>query len=252
MRVLLTAFGPFPGAPFNPSAKLVQTLARRRRPALANVDLSTHVFATSYESVNRDLPKLLAQKPDIVLMFGLAGRTRQMRIETRARNAVSVLFPDASRYRPRRGVIVPGGPRSFKGAAPFVRLLHAARKGAIPVRLSRDPGRYLCNYLYWRGLERAHNSRPLIQFIHIPSIGCTARPRRKNAQRSLTLERLASASENVLIALVAANHHRKSSLESAGGSRQRKATVGEAQNHRYASVMPKKSKAPTHDAPLRF
>jgi pyroglutamyl-peptidase len=229
MRVLLTAFGPFPGAPFNPSAKLVQALARRRRPALANVDLSTHVFATSYESVDSDLPKLLAQKPDIVLMFGLAGRTGQMRIETRAHNAVSVLFPDASRYRPRRKVIVPGGPRSFKGTAPFVRLLHAAREGAIPARLSHDAGRYLCNYLYWRGLERTHNSGPLIQFIHIPPIGCAGRPRRKNARRSLTIERLASAAENVLIALIAANHHKKSLLETAGGSRQRKARMREAQ-----------------------
>lgn len=229
MRVLLTAFGPFPGAPVNPSAKLVQILARRRRPALANIDLSTHVFATSYQSINSDLPKLLAQKPDIVLMFGLAGRTRHMRIETRARNAVSVLFPDASRYRPRREVIVPGGPRSFGGAAPFVRLLHAAREGAIPARLSCDAGRYLCNYLYWRGLERAHNSRPLIQFIHIPPIGCGGRPRRKKAQRSLTIERLASAAERVLIALVAANHHRKSALETTGGSRRRKASAGATQ-----------------------
>src|SRR5215469_14037132 len=64
MRVLITGFGPFPGAPFNPSAALAKALARRRRPAFADLDRATHIFATTYASVDRDLPKLLAQKPD--------------------------------------------------------------------------------------------------------------------------------------------------------------------------------------------
>ena len=89
MRVLLIGFGPFPGPPFNPSSVLVKTLARRRRPALADVICTTHVFATTYAAVDRDLPKLFAQKPDVILMFGLAARRCQLCIETRARNAVS-------------------------------------------------------------------------------------------------------------------------------------------------------------------
>jgi len=60
MRVVLAGFGPFPGVPFNPSAVLVGELARRRRPALADIICSTHVFATSYAAVDRDLPKLFA------------------------------------------------------------------------------------------------------------------------------------------------------------------------------------------------
>ena len=35
--ILLTGFGPFPGAPFNPTGPLVEHLARRRHPALAGV-----------------------------------------------------------------------------------------------------------------------------------------------------------------------------------------------------------------------
>ena len=38
MRVLITGFGPFPGAPFNPSAALAKALACRRRPALAGIE----------------------------------------------------------------------------------------------------------------------------------------------------------------------------------------------------------------------
>ena len=88
-------------------------------------------------------------------MFGLAGRRRHLCIETRARNAVSLLFPDASGFRPKGGVIARGEPVALRGAAPFARLLGAARASAVPARLSRDAGRYLCNYAYWRALEQA-------------------------------------------------------------------------------------------------
>jgi len=153
VRVLLIGFGPFPGAPFNPSTVLVKALARRRRPALADILITTHILATDYAVVDREIPKLFAAKPDIVLIFGLAGRRRHLCIETRARNAVSVLFPDANGHRPSRGDIVPGGPAALRGIAPFADLLGALGGCPIPARLSRDAGRYLCNYTYWRTLE---------------------------------------------------------------------------------------------------
>jgi len=204
MRVLLTGFGPFPGAPFNPSAALAAALARRRRPALAGIERSTHVFATTYAAVDRDLPKLFAGRPDIVLVFGLAGRGRHICVETRARNAISVLFPDASGYRPRRNVIEPGGPGALKGGAQFALLLGALRTSGLPARLSRDAGRYLCNYAYWRTLQHTSGGRPLVQFVHIPAIAFTPRPRRRSRHRSPTLPQLVGAAEALLIALVAA------------------------------------------------
>src|ERR1700761_7328209 len=168
MRVLIAGFGPFPGAPFNPSAALAQALARRQRPALAGTARTAHVFATAYAAVDHDLKKLLAAKPDVVLMFGLAGRRRHLCIETRARNAVSTVFPDARRYRPVSRTIATGEPTFQYGHASFMRLLNAARANGVPSRLSRDAGRYLCNYVYWQALHHSRNGRPLIAFIHIP------------------------------------------------------------------------------------
>jgi pyroglutamyl-peptidase len=201
MRVLITGFGPFPGAPFNPSAALAKALARRRRPALAGIERATHIFATAYASVGRDLPKLFAQKPDIVLMFGVAGRRRQLCIETRARNAVSMLFPDASGHRPLRGVIKLHGPATRTGNAPFARLAGAAGKQS---RLSRDAGRYLCNYVYWRALEHVRGDRPLVQFVHIPPLSTKPRPRRRS-KRPPTLAQFLKPAEALLIALIAAS-----------------------------------------------
>jgi pyroglutamyl-peptidase len=205
VRVLITGFGPFPGAPFNPSAALAKALARRRRPAFAALDRTVHIFETTYDSVDRELPKLLAQKPDIVLMFGVAGRRRQLCLETRARNALSVLFPDASGYRPRQSTINPGKPPALTGNAPLERLLGAARTRTRESQLSRDAGRYLCNYLYWRALEHLRQDGPLVQFIHIPPLGGKARSRSPGKRHTPSLRQLVNAAEAILIALVAAS-----------------------------------------------
>ena len=204
MRVLITGFGPFPRAPFNPSAVVAKALARRRRPALAELIRSSHVFATRYADIDLDLPRLLAQRPDIVLMFGLAGRTRELRIETRARNAISSLFPDAGKHQPRHRAIDTGALPARLGRAPFTRVAAALRSRKVPVRLSRDAGSYLCNYAYWRALAAAPDGRPLVLFVHIPMVQMMARPRRRLRRRSLSLRQIIGAAEDLLIALAAA------------------------------------------------
>lgn len=208
MRILVIGFGPFPGAPFNPSAKIVEALARRRRPALAEIELTAHVLQTVYAAVDRDLPKLFAAKHDVVLMFGLAGRRRALCIETRARNACSVLFPDAGGHRPSDSVIIRRVPSARKGNAPFAQLLSAARTSAVPSRLSRDAGRYLCNYAYWRALERVRSGRPLVAFVHVPAVRIGPQPKRKTRRQAPALATLVVAAEALLLAFIAATKAR--------------------------------------------
>ena len=204
LRVVIAGFGPFPGAPSNPSGRLATALARLRRPALANIEITSHVFATAYTAVDRDLPKLLARNPDVVLIFGLAGRRRHICIETRARNARSILFPDANGYSPERAAIELGEALSRTGNAPFHQLLNVLRQNKLPARLSRDAGAYLCNYAYWRALQNIENGRPLVQFVHIPSVNTTPR-RGRFKRRALPLSRFVTAGENLLIALLSAS-----------------------------------------------
>ena len=126
--ILITGFGPFPGAPYNPTGPLVSELARRRHPAFANVRRVAHVFPVSYEAVDRELPALLKrERPDALIMFGLAVRARQMRIEMRARNAVTRMLPDVSGRIPLAATILPGGPPTVPLRSPAQRLLSAAR-----------------------------------------------------------------------------------------------------------------------------
>ncbi len=200
--LLITGFGPFPGAPYNPTIRLVEELALLKRPALADMKIVSHIFETSYAAVDRDLPALLAQyKPDALLMFGLAAATPFIRIETRARNALTRL-PDASGQVLRRRMIAEGGPSTRKMPAPRRRLLAAAQTAGLPARLSRDAGRYLCNYLCWKASEAGGPG--LAAFVHVPLVPppSSARPRRY--ERKLTSNKLRRAGTRILLAMAAA------------------------------------------------
>jgi pyroglutamyl-peptidase len=204
--VLITGFGPFPGAPFNPTGPLVERLARMRRPALAGVTIVPHVFKTSYEAVDRDLPKLIARhKPDALLMFGLAPRAKTLRIETRARNALALL-PDVSGQSLRRHTIVRGGPSAMTLPARARHLFAASRTARIPLVISRDAGRYLCNYLCWRAAEATVRDGPRIaSFVHVPLVARFAR--RPGQRRRLTFDDLSRAGSRFLVAVVMAARH---------------------------------------------
>ena len=202
LRLLLTGFGAFPGAPYNPTQPLVARLARLRRPALDEVEISSHIFPVTYAAVDQQLPEVLAaQKPDALLMFGLASRTSYLRIETRARNAVTMLWPDAANTRSsKRGIA--GHADAMQFGPHTARLLRAARLTGIDARASRDAGAYLCNYLSWRAIENVKAGGPqLAAFIHIPLLARSGAVRRKGAPR-ITLEELVDAGEAMLMEMV--------------------------------------------------
>jgi pyroglutamyl-peptidase len=170
LRVLITGFGAFPGAPFNPTVPLVNRLMQLRRPAFGDVELFSHIFHVTYATVDRELPELLARhRPQALLMFGLATRTPYLRIETRARNAITTIWPDADGTRVRKGSIAADEDAMMFGAH-TAKLLRAALATGIDARASRDAGSYLCNYLSWRAIEarRRDDGPRLSAFIHIP------------------------------------------------------------------------------------
>ena len=204
LRILITGFGPFPGAPFNPTQPLVARLLRLRRPALGDVELSDHIFPVTYNAVDRQLPELLAKhRPQALLMFGLATRTPFVRIETRARNAVTTLWPDADHARTRKGSIA-GGAEAMMFGPHTAKLLRAALGTGIDARASRDAGSYLCNYLSWRAIEATcHDTGPrLVAFVHVPLLARDGASAREGANHRVTLEELVDAGEAMLLEMV--------------------------------------------------
>jgi pyroglutamyl-peptidase len=204
LRILITGFGPFPGAPFNPTPPLVARLLRLRRPALSDVERIGHIFHVTYSTVDRELPQLLTKhRPHALLMFGLADRTAFVRIETRARNAVTTLFPDADRNRARKGSIA-GGADAVMFGPHTAKLLRAAEGTGVDARASRDAGSYLCNYLSWRAIEATDKDHgpALAAFVHVPLIARDGAPQRKGAAHRITLDELVDTGEALLLEMV--------------------------------------------------
>jgi pyroglutamyl-peptidase len=204
LRILITGFGPFPGAPFNPTQPLLARLLRVRRPAFDSVERSGHIFPVTYKAVDRELPQLLAMhRPDALLMFGLATRTSYVRIETRARNAVTTLWPDAYHAQVRKRAIADNADAMMFGPH-TARLLRAADGTGVDARSSRDAGSYLCNYLSWRAIEatcRGTGPR-LAAFVHVPLVARGGESQRKRSARRITLDELVDAGEAMLLEMV--------------------------------------------------
>jgi pyroglutamyl-peptidase len=136
-------------------------------------------------------------------MFGLASRTPYVRIETRARNAVTTLWPDADHARIRKGSITSDfdaltfGPHTAK-------LLRAAIRTGIDARASRDAGSYVCNYLSWRAIEAARCDKGprLAAFVHVPLLDRGRSCGDKGTPHRISLEELVDAGEAMLLEMV--------------------------------------------------
>ena len=136
-------------------------------------------------------------------MFGLASRTPYVRIETRARNAVTTLWPDADHTRVRKGSIA-GGADAMMFGPHTAKLLRAAKGTGIDARASRDAGSYLCNYLSWRAIETTcgDGGPRLAAFVHVPPLARDGARQRKGAAHRITLEELVDAGEAMLLEMV--------------------------------------------------
>ena len=169
--VLVTGFGPFPGAPINPTEQIVRRLARSSR--LHGHAIAGHVFETSYTAVERDLPRLIAKHhPRAIVLFGLAASTPHLRIETLAHNEITRQQVDVTGNMPMQNAIRPACAMTLRGRAPFTRLVNAARVAGVKAQRSQDAGRYVCNYIYWRAIEasRKPGGPKRVVFDHVPEL----------------------------------------------------------------------------------
>ena len=171
-HLLVTGFGPFPTMPRNPSAALARRVAASPRWRLLGSAAEALILTTAYGALAAELDPSLAHGPDGVLMIGVAGRSKRVRVERRATSRRSTLFPDVDGRRADRPS-GSAGPPARRTVVPPVRALRSLRAHGVPSRISHDAGRYLCNASYFRAL-----ARPVpVLFVHIPKPPRLARSR---------------------------------------------------------------------------
>ena len=132
-RLLVTGFGRFPGVSVNPSAEIARRVAASPRWRRLGIEAEALVMPTAYAAIEAVLAPALAGGFDAVLMIGVAGRARHVRVERRAANRASLLSPDVERRRRTAPALAPGPshriePRRRDGGAGAA----AARRPALP------------------------------------------------------------------------------------------------------------------------
>jgi len=191
MKLLVTGFGPFPGVRHNPSGQIALAIGRSARLKRQGVRIAAHELIVTYAALP-DLVELIdREKPDAILMFGIAARTKQPRLERRGENRTRPLSVDASGTRPKS--------RKLDETAPLIRNVRVAleplrlalqRQGFKPT-LSNNAGAYLCNAVLFNALGEKPDA-PCI-FVHVPKLSRDGITRMAKAGEDLAAMLLAQA-----------------------------------------------------------
>jgi pyroglutamyl-peptidase len=154
----VTGFLAFEGFAINPSALLAESSGR-----------PFQLLEVSYDAVDEFIAQLDPRRFDRLIMLGVAGKSSRLRLEQVARNRIGPR-PDVRGFAPCSSGIVaiaPDGPDLLPGT-----LWHryAALLTETPHRRpSEDAGQYLCNYIYYRALERFGTTHA-VAFLHVPPL----------------------------------------------------------------------------------
>ncbi|MCG6115555.1 MAG: pyroglutamyl-peptidase I [Mesorhizobium sp.] len=193
-RLLVTGFGPFPGAPDNPTAWLVSELAANPPSGEGIAAFHAEMLDVEYDLVGPRLSQLGASfAPDIAIHFGLAAEASGFRLERVARNSHAGARPDnAGRLPPFLRIC--DGPETLPSTLPLEAIAEALTTAGLPVEWSDDAGGYLCNTVFV--LSRFHaceGFQPAMSgFVHVPLLAgqAGARPGAMNADDLLRGARL--------------------------------------------------------------
>lgn len=166
--VLVTGFSPFPGMPINPSALLIERLQKLMPGCVHGVRFHFELLPTTWAARKEVTDRLRKDlKPDAIVHIGVASKSYQLRIETRAVNQATRIIPDAAGKHAPSVHLSPEAPEKARfSTLPTRAMLEAALRSGAKAKLSNDAGTYLCNATLWDSIGSGIPS----VFIHIPPL----------------------------------------------------------------------------------
>lgn len=170
MKIFLTGFKPFLSNEVNPSELIVNALGGL---------CPSKTLEVAYDAVDEFFKGFDASEYDAIVSLGLNASAESIRLEKYAYNEITRTHPDVRGVTPDRPIEA-FGKEHLETALPITKL-NALISGTC---ISDNPGRYLCNYIYYRSL-RAMKGNAL--FIHVPPIS-----------EKWTLEKMAEAIRSIV------------------------------------------------------
>ena len=189
-RILLTGFGKFHGVDDNPTTKIVQYLQANESTELAcfkGCCFTMDVLEVSVDGVQAQIDYSGGGDTsyDLYLHLGVDSGAQKVKLEECAYNNMSFRCADERGYNPE-GVTINGTctldeplKTAFDVAAICNVLATTGRTSPDELTTSTNPGRFLCNYVYYRSLLHKRNMShpPNALFIHVPSEQVISIPR---------------------------------------------------------------------------
>jgi pyroglutamyl-peptidase len=163
VTLLVTAFEPFGPWARNTTAEVAQRLA-----AEIAGPVSVRVLPVDLQTAPEVLRSALRSlQPSAVLLLGLHGRARAVRVERAALNVADFAVADNAGRTVRAQPVVPGAPQGRLCSLDVRDLVDRMRAQGVPADVSNSAGTYLCNAAYFVALDVLDGGAPCV-FLHLP------------------------------------------------------------------------------------
>jgi len=172
----VTGFGPFHGVNNNPTQSLMFALPESIKSQPLKTSANVASISVLETSVSGSIPSLLSIMSNkgtthtVNLHFGVHGEATTFLLEQCAWNEATFRCTDERGYAPIEKPIHPDITdlsHRYITKLPVEEIKKKLRAQGFAVELSEDPGRFLCNYIYYQSL---HHSTPVQSslFVHVP------------------------------------------------------------------------------------
>ncbi len=166
-KILITGFEPFDGGDSNPS----QILVENYKNEIEEIEVSKLILPVVFGKALTILKKeAFLLNPDYILCFGLNAKASEINLEVLAHNLDEARIADNEGNKPEGEKIFAEGAATLASTLPIKEMEDALLAAQIPVAISRDCGRYVCNHIFYgiRHIIDEKKMRAKAGFIHLP------------------------------------------------------------------------------------
>ena len=169
---ILTGFGKFQGVDENPTMEIVKDL-QNDTESFADLKLSYDIIDVSISGVASFHEKLLSHTdPKVLIHLGVNSSSSTFDLECYAYNNMTFRVPDEDGLTPNQQCIDESIIFDDKVCTdiPVCFLQKQLESEGFTVGLSHDPGRYICNYIYYKSMsmQLASTGYKMALFVHVP------------------------------------------------------------------------------------
>lgn len=212
--VHVTGFGPFGGIAENPTSVICGVLREYLKEGVAPEGVSPALLEefssagiavqgldaleVSAEACRAAVPAIVrglmsrgsgpeGSGPAAIVHLGVSSSSKTINLECRGVNEADFRIPDALGCQPQGEPVVPGAEPLLYTSLRLPELLGELRDRGVACEISTDPGRYICNYIFFTSLHATKSTGIPALFVHVPSFEAVSRPAQVTAVLLLLL-----------------------------------------------------------------